>query len=416
MMRRALLAGVCTAAVASAAAGKLGVPVLRVAREDRASRFDPDDPQALDKAVRYSRERERLWLIGTLSDLALGGASVASGAPAALARFLDSRVRRRWARTPAFILLWSAGNWLLELPLAYYAGYVVEHRYGLSNQTRRGWFAEHLKGLAVGGVLNTLLLTGFYKLVRSYPRRWWLATSALSLPFTLLLAGLYPVLIAPLFNKYEPVGDAELEERVRAMSEREGVCVSQVLRMDMSRQTSKANAFFAGVGRTKRIVLADTLLEGFSPDEVAVVVAHELGHQVHRDTWKLAALSGVATFGGAYALHRLFPVVVRRATSRTGAAPLGDVATLPLVDLVTSVFGLLGMPLANAFVRRLERGADTYAVRLTMNPRAFIGAMRRLQRTNLADPDPPALVRLLLHSHPSLGERIRWAETQLRAG
>ncbi len=410
-MRRALQVGVGVACLAGLAAHRLGPPRLSLARTEPEPRAASDDPEALQRAVRYSRERERLWLAGTAYGLATELLSVSSGAPGRISRALESRLSPR-LRTPAFILIWSTQDWLLGLPLAYYSGYVVEHRYGLSHHTRRSWLTEQLKGVAVGTLINTPLLTGFYALVRRFPRTWWLVVSALALPFTVLLAGLYPVLIAPLFNKYVPLDDPKLAERVRAMAEREGVKVSQVLRMDMSRQTSKANAFFTGVGRTKRIVLADTLLDGFSPQEVEVVVAHELAHQVHRDTLKLVGLSGVGTFAGAYALHRIFPTVLRRTRTRTGSASLGEVASLPLVELVASLFGLLAMPLANAYVRRLERSADAYAVRLTENPRAFISAMRQLQRTNLSDPEPPAVVRLLLHSHPTIGERIRWAESQ----
>ncbi len=378
------------------------------------SPFDPNDPEALEKARRYSREQVKLTLLSSAWGLGLGATQIALGTPRSLGRSVDRRVKGR-LRTPAFILAWSLQDWLLSLPLSYYSGYIVEKKYGLTNHTPPSWVAERLKGLAVSMALNIPTTTGFLWIVRRYPSRWWLAVSGLALPFTLLMTGLYPVLIAPLFNKYEPIGDPALEERIRALAEGEGVHVSRVLKMDMSRQTSKANAYFAGVGRSKRIVLADTLLEGFSPEEVEVVVAHELGHQVHRDLLKLVALSGLGTFGALYGLHRVFPAVARRTESRTGASSLGDVRAQPVMSLLAGTFGLLVTPLLNAYVRRMERKADAYAVRLTRNPRAFIGSMRGLQRTNLADPDPPVLVRLLLHSHPTIGERVRWAEAQLGA-
>lgn len=411
MARRALWIGVGVTGIAAMTARWLRPQVLQVVGNAPAAQIDPDDPEAAERAVRYSREREKLWVVSTAWGLGFGTVAVLSGAPAALARTVESRVPRQ-LRIPGFVLGWSLFEWVTSLPLGYYSGYVVERRYGLTNQTRRGWLVDVLKGLGVGVALNTPVLTGFYYIVRRFRQRWWLVVSTLALPFTTLLSGLYPVLIAPIFNKYEPLNDPELEARIRSLAEREGVHVSRVMRMDMSRQTNKANAFFAGIGRTKRIVLADTLLSRFSPDEVYTVVAHELAHQVHRDTWKLVGLAGVFTFASTWLLDRTFPAAARL-MRRDGLTPdLGDVRGLPLLSLLTSVMSLLGMPLANAYVRRIERAADAYALQVTGDPAAFIGAMQQLARTNLVDPDPPAIVRTMLHSHPTIGERIRWAEAQ----
>ncbi len=368
------------------------------------------DEGASERAVRYSRERVRLWLASTAWNLGFGVAAVSSGAPARLYDAIERRVPTR-LQTPAFVLAWSGLEWALGLPLAVYSGYVVERRYGLTKQSPAGWAADAVKGLAVATVLGTPTLTGFYWIVRRWPDRWWIVASVAALPFTVLAAGLYPVLIAPIFNRFEPIEDADLERCIRELAGREGVRVSRVMRMDMSRQTTKANAFFTGIGRTKRIVLGDTLLSSFTPEEVEVVVAHELAHQVHRDNWKLVGMAAVATFAGSYALDRAFSLATRLTSHRTGARELGDVRTLPLVSLISSAFSLAGLPAVNAVVRALERSADRYALRVTRNPRAFIGAMRQLQRTNLVDPDPPAAVRYLLHSHPTISERIRLAES-----
>jgi STE24 endopeptidase len=404
--------------------GRVGLPGARAAlarrlrgsavalvREEPPARFDPQEADSWERAVRYSREKERLWLLSTVSDLGFGALALGSGAPRLLAGAIRRRAPRR-LRDPLFVLAWSGVENLSSLPLAYYGGHVVERRHDLSNQTARAWALDYLKGFAVGAAVNTPASTGFLWLARRYPRRWWLIASGLALPFTALLAGLYPVLIAPLFNRYEPLDDPGLEERIKALAEREGVRVSRVMRMDLSRQTKKANAYFTGVGGSRRIVLADTLLAELSADEVEVVVAHELAHQVHRDQWRLMAVAGGATFAGAYALHRVYPTLARW----TGSGALGEPESLPVISLAGSALSLLAMPFLNGYIRRIERQADAYAVRLTGAPRAFIGAMRGLQRTNLSDPDPPRLVRLLLHSHPSLGERIRWAEAQAEEG
>lgn len=411
-VRRVYWAGL-SAGVGALLAGRLLKPTLHhFARHDAtATNNVPDDLELLDKAVEYSRERERLALVSIGLGLSVNAATVFSGAPAKVFRWV-SRWAPASARGSAFTLTWSAIEQAWSLPFAYYAGHVVERKYGLANQTSRGWLGDQAKGFALGAAINLPLTAGFTYVVRRWPRRWWLIVSVAALPVTSLIAGLYPVLIAPIFNRFEPLDDPDLDGRIRALAEREGVCISQVMRMDMSKQTSKANAFFAGIGGTKRIVLADTLLKSFSTEEIEAVVAHELAHQVHRDTWRLVGLAGVGTFGFTYSLNRLLPVVLRRTRGRTGVHSLADSHSMPLVSLLASVFGLATMPLLNAYVRSTERAADRYALRATGNPDGFIGAMRQLQRTNLADPDPPAIVRILMHSHPTIGERIRWAESK----
>jgi STE24 endopeptidase len=263
------------------------------------------------------------------------------------------------------------------------------------------------KGAALGLAFEVPLSAVSYAVIRRSPRWWWLILSGLALPFTVLLAQLYPVLIAPIFNKFVPVADPDLEDRVRALAARAGVRVAEVTQMDMSRQTRKANAFFAGLGPTKRIALGDTLVEQFTPDEVEVIVAHELGHQVHHDIWKGVVAGSVASLGGAFLLSRLAEPLARRFQGRLGFASIGDVASAPLLGLLVSWLSVLTMPLANAFSRRVvEWPADRYALELTGRHDAFISGMEKLTRLNLTDPDPPALVKYLLYSHPPVAERI----------
>jgi STE24 endopeptidase len=222
-----------------------------------------------------------------------------------------------------------------------------------------------------------------------------------------------PVLILPLFNKFDPIDDVDLERRIKTLAASEGISVSRVLRMDMSKQTRKANAFFTGLGRTRRIVVADTLLDAFSADEVEVVLAHELGHQVHRDIWKLIALQVPMTLGSFFVMHRAAPALVARfgkGWKLEADRGLSDPAAFPVLALVGAGCGLLIAPIVNAVVRsRVERPADLYALRLTHNPGAFKSAMKKLGRMNLADPNPPRLIKWLFHDHPTLDERIELA-------
>jgi STE24 endopeptidase len=214
----------------------------------------------------------------------------------------------------------------------------------------------------------------------------------------------------PLFNKFEPLRDRALAKRITDLAAGEGVRVSDVLQMDMSKQTKKANAMFTGVGNTKRIILADTLLDEFTEDEVEVVLAHELGHQVHRDLWKLIGLQVPVTLFTFFAAHRLTGPILDRYGEKWGLEVeqgAADVAALPLLSLVGGAAGMVLGPVLNAIVRSLvEHPGDVYALDLTDKRDAFISAMEKLGKMNLSNPRPSALVKWMLYDHPTLQERI----------
>lgn len=388
------------------AAGDASVSAARPARATSRT------PEELAKAKRYNRTKHLLLLVDLGLSLVGGALFVLSGLPQRVQRFSEQRVAHRLGARTLALALFTLGQFLADLPLDYVSGYTLEQRYQLSNQSRRAWALEQLKGLAIGLPFMALLGNGVLWVVGRWPRRWWLVLTAVSVPFTVLLAQLVPVLILPLFNRFEPLRDAQLGERLKRLAGRSGVHVARVLEMDMSKQTKKANAFFAGLGRTKRIVLADTLIEDFPPAEIEVVVAHEIAHQAHRDIWRFVALGTLMTAASSYAVQHLAGWLLRREPGRLRLRALDQVAALPLLALLSSLVGLVAMPVANAYSRMLERRADRFALDLTRDPRAFVGAMERLARLNLAELEPPALVKYALYSHPPIEERIdygrRW--------
>ena len=368
------------------------------------------DAAERERALRYNRQREWLVLGGMVWTALLNLVALLTGFSGWLRRRSERVAPRRLGPEMPYGLVSALLSGLASLPLSYYGGWVVEQRYGLSNQSRRDWALEQAKGTAVGLALTLPVLQGVYFVIRRSPRWWWAILAGLMIPFTIILSNLAPVLILPLFNKYEPIKDRALAERIKALAAAQGVNVADVLQMDMSKQTSKANAFFTGIGNTKRIVLGDTLLAEFTPDEIEVVLAHELGHQVHRDLWKLIGLGAATTALTAWAVDRLGMPLIARYGRRFGLDPargLGDVAALPLLSLLLNALSLLLLPLQNGVSRNLiERPADRYALELTGKREAFVGAMEKLGRMNLADPQPPALVKWFLHGHPTLQERI----------
>jgi STE24 endopeptidase len=371
------------------------------------------DEEERQKALRYSRTHE--WL--AVVDMVFGALTLLVALFTGLSGRLRAGAERVAPRRVGAVLPYAAAGTLvaslISLPLTFYEGYVVEHRYGLSNQSKRSWFIDWLKGVGIGVALGAPLMQGMYWVIRRYPQRWWAVLSGLAIPFTVLLANLAPVLLMPLFNKFEPLKDRDLEKRIKALAEGVGVHVSAVMQMDMSKQTKKANAFFTGVGNTKRIVLGDTLLDEFTADEVEVVLAHELGHQVHRDLWKLIGLQLPIQLGSFYAMQRVAPAIIKRFGARWGLQTeegVNDPAALPLLGLVGTGTGIIVTPVVNAIIRRwVEHPADRYALDLTGKTGPFITAMQKLGRMNLADPKPPALIKWLFHNHPTLQERIEYA-------
>ena len=361
------------------------------------------------KAKRYSRTRLFVLVASTLASIARLAWFASDRRAARMKDSIAKVVPDSRFRTPAFIAVATAVAWLSSLPLAWLGGYQVERRFELTKQSAHGWLGDQLKGLLLGLALQTPLVTAAYAVIRRRPRDWWLVLSGASVPLAVILSNLAPVVLMPLFNRFAPLRDDALAARVGTLASRSGVQISDVYEMDMSRQSEKPNAMFTGIGGTKRIVLGDTLIERFTPDEVEAVVAHELGHQVRGDIWRLIGFGAVSGFSLTWLLSRLAPAVLRRTQARTGVSEIGDEASLPVLALLMTAFGLLLMPIQAAFSRALERRADRFALDLTRDGTAYAGAMARLATQSLADPDPPPTVVFMLYSHPSIAERIRSA-------
>jgi STE24 endopeptidase len=309
-------------------------------------------------------------------------------------------------------LLFLGYLYLLSLPLSFYSTYVVEHRYGLSTQDVRGWMADKARSGALSTALSLACLIGFYFFLRNFPDTWWLIAGAAWIFFSVILARMLPVLIIPLFYEYLPVEDPVLKERILEMARNAGLRVIDVYRINMSSRTRKANAALAGLGSTKRVVLADTLVDGFDREEVLNVVAHEFGHSRFAHIWKLISFSAAVTVCGFF----LIDLAAEGMVSVSGASGLTDVYLLPLLVLLSSLFGLVILPLQNWFSRYLEVQADRFALDTARSPGKFISCMDKLAGMNLAERTPSRWKKVFLYDHPPVGERIAMGRERLRTG
>jgi STE24 endopeptidase len=372
----------------------LGYSALRAA-EALSEWLEPASPRRKD-AQTYSRIRRSLEVADTLRS-AVGFCAFAYGP---LARRLDQATNRApaWLRPALFFTPVSLATAVLELPLSFVQGYALERRFGLTDQTRGAWVGEYFKSALLGAALSAFLASLLGIAVRHAPRRWpWLAGLGM-LPLFVAAGVLVPLYVMPLFNTFEPV-NGPLERRLRGLASRFGVGNAAILRMDMSRQTRKANAFVVGIGRTHRIVLGDTLIEAFPENETEFVVAHELGHYVNKDTWRIIAL-GEALVTGLFLIANA--VASKREREELAKQPLLVARIYAIMLATTQVL----RPFLLAFARSREWAADRFALAATRDPAAGASAFTRLRDQNLADEDPPAWYELFFASHPSLRARI----------
>jgi STE24 endopeptidase len=315
------------------------------------------------------------------------------------------------ANNPLAILIYSviliAGFTFLTMPIDYYSGHVVEHRFGLSRASARSWLSDFGKSLGLSLLLGVAAIEAIYGLIALNETYWWLISAGAFIAFFVVVAQLAPVLIMPLFFKFEPAGEGELRDRLLQLAERFNTRVKGVYIWKLGEKTSKSNAALMGFGPTRRVVVADTMIEANTPDEIEVVLAHELGHHVNRDIPRLIAVQAVVMVAGFAVIH----VVLREVSDSFGLNGLDDFANLPLLVLIASLGSLLILPAINWYSRRREHAADVFALEATGRPEDFISAMRSLGEQNLTEEDPNAIMEFVFHSHPSLGRRIRFART-----
>ncbi|OLD19437.1 MAG: hypothetical protein AUI85_02875 [Acidobacteriales bacterium 13_1_40CM_3_55_5] len=327
---------------------------------------------------------------GTLRDIALGDAAQNY----VLAVFL-------------YVLMLMTITKLLGLGLDYY-GFRLEHRFQLSNQRLRAWLWDEAKRFLVGLVLAAIVAELLYFIMRQAPQHWWLIAWAVFLGLFVLMAQLAPLILFPIFYKFEPLQNEELKARLVRLSERAGTKVRGVYQWKLSEKSKKANAALTGLGNTRRIILADTLLDHYSPDEIEAVLAHELGHHAHRHIMKSIAVQAGTTLLGFWAANWVLHYAVDRLHM---FETLSDFANLPLLVLVTTLLSFLLLPALNAYSRFNERQADRYAFQSIARVGPFISSMNKLAEQNLAERAPSRWVEWFFHSHPAISKRVQAAET-----
>lgn len=363
------------------------------------------DPERQKQAAAYAQARYLLLAANLAVSAAYALAWLLTGLSRSLSVALATLTTARPAQVALYLILFALGYAVITFPLDL-LGHRLSRRYGLSVQTTLVWLADLSKAGLLSLALGLVVGEVFYALLALAPSTWWLWAGAFLFLLTVVLANLSPVLIVPLFFKMTPLANAELTERLTRLAQRAGTHVRGVFTLDFSRKTTAINAALMGWGNTRRIVLGDTLLAHNTPDEVEVILAHELAHHVHGDIWKGMLVSGALLWSGLWAAGRFLAWAVQR----WGFSGVDDMAAFPLLGISLGGFALVTMPLSNAYSRWRERLADEYALRITGHPTAFLSAMAKLANQNLAQVEPPRWAVWLLYDHPPIGERLQMGQ------
>lgn len=302
----------------------------------------------------------------------------------------------------AFLFVIGLVGSILSFPISYYTGFYLEHKYNLSNQTLVKWIWENFKGMLVSLVIGIPILLTFYYVLNTFYSLWWLPFATLMFFISVVLSQIFPIIIFPIFYKITPIENEDLKERIKLLAGNAKLKIENVYKFDMSKNTKKANAAFTGLGKTKRIILGDTLLENYSLEEIETVIAHELGHFKKKHIIKNIVIGTASSFLTLFIIASLYQISL----SWFGFESIAQIAALPLLALWSTLIGLVQSPLGNILSRKFEYEADEYAITETKNPGAFINTLEKLTDQNLGDKDPHPFVEWFFYSHPSIKNRI----------
>ena len=363
-------------------------------------------PEPSPQALSYYRSGNVLFVIGSLWDLLIPSLLLFAGVSGRI-RDWARRTGRKWFfEIGLYFIAFTVILFLVDLPLSYYQGFVRQHAYGLSNQTFGKWARDEVTGLVIGMVFGVLFMWVPYLLLSKSPRRWWLYTGLLAIPFVVLVSLVQPIWIDPLFNTFGQMKDKALEADILRLADRAGIEGSRVFEVAKSEDTNAVNAYVAGFGGTKRIVLWDTILAKLNREQLLVVMGHEMGHYVLGHVWKSILSLSALIILALYAVHRTSGWLIARYRHRFGFGEIADVASLPLILVLFSVATLVVTPVALAVQRHFEHEADRFGLEITHDNYAAATAFVTLQQENLGVPRPGRLYTWWRASHPTLGDRI----------
>lgn len=356
---------------------------------------------------RYNRIKLVVSLAGGTITFSFFVLLIASGLSVQIENFVQSISTQPYISLLLFVAVIGSMNGILSFPFGFYSGYILEHRYHVSNQSLPQWLWESMKGIFVSLPIMTPLVLLIYFFLTTFGSAWWLPTGILLFIVSIGLSRIAPIVILPLFYRLTPLDESPLREKMLSLTKKTTMIVDGIFSFNLSKTTKKANAAFTGIGKSKRILLGDTLIKNFSDEEIETVFAHELGHYTHGHIWKGILFGTASIFLGLF-----FTSLAYNASLQWfGFASADRIAALPLLMVWLGIYSLVTSPLGNILSRKHEFEADRYAVSATGNKPAFVSTMNKLAAMNLADVQPHPVVEFLFYSHPSIKKRIQVTES-----
>ena len=361
------------------------------------------DSERQKQAKEYAKKRRRLGFINFIFSTVLISVLIITSLSSIIARNLPGVPPISAA---LYLVILVAVYDILTLPLSYRTGYKLPTQYGLLHQTFSGWISDHFKSLAISAGFGAAIVAFLFLLMEHSPDAWWLVAWGLLTAVTLIITVLAPVLLVPLFYKMRPLEEGALKDRLLAIAKNTRVNVSGIYIIEFSEKTTMANAAVMGLGSTKRIVISDTLISAYTPEEIDVVMAHELGHQRHADVWRLFGVQTTVYFGVFWLAAWLFKTLIQQTDYVNSSNP----AALPLLLLCVTLAAVPGLPILSWISRKLEAAADAFALDLSQKPDVFISAMTKLTNQNLGESRPSNILERLGQDHPSYADRVKMAQ------
>ncbi|PFA24715.1 MULTISPECIES: M48 family metallopeptidase [Bacillus cereus group] len=357
----------------------------------------------------YSRVKNLLFFLATPLEWIILLFVLVLGVSKRFEKWSKETVKVRVIQVAIYLFYLSLLTTVLALPLQW-IGHQVSVNYGISTQSTASWIKDHVIDFWVNYIMMFLIVSVLLWLIHKFPKRWWLAGWALSVPFTIFLTFVQPVVIDPLYNDFSTLQNKELEDKILALADRADIPANHVYEVNMSEKTNALNAYVTGIGLNSRIVLWNTTLQQLKDKEILFIMAHEMGHYVMKHIYLGVASYIVLTFIGMYFISRIINMCIRKWGSTLQISKVACFSVIPLFFLISSVLSFAVSPASNYVSRIEERAADQYALDMTKDGKSGVKTFQYLSKTSLSQVNPPALVKFFLYTHPPIFERIHTFE------
>ncbi|NLW41208.1 MAG: M48 family metallopeptidase [Tissierellia bacterium] len=373
-------------------------------------RLKEEYPNISERAYDYRKSRLKVWAVNLILKFLFPLLFLTTGLSKKIGSFAQGSGRGLFLTGLIYVIIFSLIDLLVSLPTGFYGGFILKHRYGLSNQSIFRWLELVLKSFTLNTLVFSLVVWFPYYLIYNSPNRWWLYLGLLSIPVIAFTTFISPMYVDPIFNRYTSIEDEELGRDIKKLLQKANIEDAKIYKVDKSRDTKEMNAYMTGIFKSKRIVLWDTTIENLGRDEVLAVTAHEIGHYIKGHIWKSIILGGLFSILLIYLVYITSNWMLINSRGAFGFNRLSDMASLPLIILVLNFYMFLANPIINLASRQMEREADLVEIELTKNKEAAISTMIKLNQGNLSIPRPSKIYKTWYHTHPPTEERIKFFE------